>query len=304
MSVNERDSQAWLRHARRGEFEAAWRASDRILQRGSGVHDWTVPRHQQQIWNGSSLVGRRVLIRCYHGLGDTIQFIRYVPLVRALAREVTVWAQPALVPLLGSVAGIDRLLPLHDGTPEVEYDLDVEVMELAYVFRSTLQTIPRVIPYLFADPLALPGSSHPRVGLVWRAGEWDALRSIPFAMLTPLFRVREVTWYSLQHGPGAGEQHRDLHQLNTSGLLRTAQCMRAMDLVISTDSMSAHLAGALGVPVWTLLPSNPDWRWMEDRSDSPWYPGMRLFRQPRAESWKPVIEEIIAALGTEVLAPR
>ena len=303
MSVNERDSQAWLRHARRGDFEAAWRASDRILQRSGGVHDWTVPRHQQQVWDGSPLVDRRVLIRCYHGLGDTIQFIRYVPLVRALAREVTVWAQPALIPLLQSVSGIDRLLALHDGTPGVEYDVDVEVMELAYVFRSTLQTIPRSVPYLFADPVSLSGDRHPRVGLVWRAGQWNARRSIPFELLTPLFELQDMTCYSLQHEPAAGERHRNLHQLNTSGLLRTAQCIRAMDLLISTDSMSAHLAGALGVPVWTLLPSSADWRWMEDRSDSPWYPGMRLFRQNRA-GWDPVIEHVVAALETEFAVHR
>ena len=165
MSVNEQDSDAWLRHARRGDFDAAWRASDRILER-AGHHDWTIPRHQQQIWDGSPLAGQRVLIRCYHGLGDTIQFVRYVPLVRALAREVIVWAQPALVPLLRTVSGIGRLLPLRDGTPEVDYDVDVEVMELAHVFRTTLETIPSVVPYLFADAAVLPGRDTPRIGLV------------------------------------------------------------------------------------------------------------------------------------------
>ena len=302
MSVHEQDSDAWLRHARRGDFDAAWRASDRILQRG-GLLDWTIPRHQQQIWDGSPLAGRRVLIRCYHGLGDTIQFIRYVPLVRALAREVIVWAQPALVPLLRRVHGIDRLLPLHDGTPEVEYDVDVEVMELAHVFRTTLQTIPSVVPYLFADAAVLPGVDTPRIGLVWRGGGWDARRSIPFEQLTSVITVPGLSCCSLQHEPTARERHGRLHQLNTCGLLRMAACIRAMDLLISIDSMSAHLAGALGVPVWTLLSNDPDWRWMEDRLDSPWYPSMRLFRQPRAGSWEPVIDDVIAALQTEFAVP-
>lgn len=296
--LNERDRQIWLRHARRGHFEAAWCASDRILERSAGRRDWTLPRHQQQIWTGTPLTGRRVLIRCYHGLGDTIQFIRYVPFVRAIAREVIVWTQPALIPLLGTVPGIDRLLPLHDGTPEVGYDVDVEVMELAHVFRSTLQTIPSAVPYLFADPAGLPGDGSRRIGFAWRAGGWDSRRSVPFELLTSLVGLPGTISYSLQHEPGTGERHRALHQLETAGLLRTAQWMRALDLVISIDSMSAHLAGALGVPVWTLLPHDPDWRWMEDRSDSPWYPTMRLFRQPRAGSWQPVIDDVIAALET------
>jgi hypothetical protein len=298
-ALNESDARIWLRHARRGELEAAWRASDRILQRSAGHHDWTAPRHQQQIWTGAPLVGRRVLIRCYHGLGDTIQFIRYVPLVRAIACEVIVWAQPALIPLLRTATGIDQLLPLHDGVPEVEYDVDVEVMELAHVFRSTLQTIPAAVPYLLADPAALCESGTPRIGLAWRAGAWDARRSIPFELFTSMFEMPGISCCSLQHEPLAHERHERLHQLNTSGLLQTAQSMRALDLIITIDGMSAHLAGALGVPVWTLLSNDPDWRWMEDRSDSPWYPSMRLFRQRRAGSWEPVIDEVIGAVETE-----
>ena len=301
MTADEQDSQAWLHHARRGELEAAWQASDRILERSRSGRDHTIPRHQQQIWDGTPLAGRRVLVRCYHGLGDTIQFVRYLPLVGAIARELTVWAQPAVLPLLNGASGIDRLLPLHDGTPDVEYDVDVEIMELAHVFRSTVQTIPSAVPYLFAEPADLVGAGGPRaggdarVGLVWRAGDWDARRSIPFELLTPLFERKDMTGCSLQHQPAAAERHPRLHQLDTDGLLRTAQCMRAMDLVISCDSMSAHLAGALGVPVWTLLPADPDWRWMEGRSDSPWYPTMRLFRQHRG-GWRRVVDAVAAAL--------
>src|ERR1051325_8105906 len=126
-------SNMWMRYMRRGEFEEAWKFSDADLKSREGKPCWHLPRHFQYIWNGTSLKGKRVLVRCYHGLGDTIQFIRYMPLVKAIAAEVIVWAQQPLIPLLKTVQGIDRLLPLHDGTPEVEYDADVEIMELPHI---------------------------------------------------------------------------------------------------------------------------------------------------------------------------
>src|SRR3712207_6559067 len=143
-------------HMRRGEFEAAWALSDAVLRARAGVPCWHLPRHLQYIWDGTPLAGKRVLVRCYHGLGDTIQFIRYVPLVSAIAAEVIVWAQPALIPILRTVRGIGRLLPLHTGAPAVEYDLDVEVMELPHVFRTTLATLPAEVPYLHVEPVPLP----------------------------------------------------------------------------------------------------------------------------------------------------
>src|SRR3954471_4057827 len=120
----------WACHMPRGEFEPAWANSDGVLEWRRGLTSCHLPRHEQWIWDGTPLHGRRVLIRCYHGLGDTVQFIRYAPFVRVLAREVIVWAQPALIPLLRGMAGIDQLLPLHNGAPGVTYDVDVESMEL------------------------------------------------------------------------------------------------------------------------------------------------------------------------------
>jgi hypothetical protein len=295
-AVDQEDARAWLECARRGDLGTAWAFSDRILERRAGKQDWRAPRHLQQIWDGTALDGKRVLIRCYHGLGDTIQFIRYAPLVRAVAREVIVWAQPALMPLLATAAGIDRLLPLHDGTPDVDYDVDVEIMELAHVFRTTLSTIPAAVPYLHAEPLPLPAASLPRVGVFWRAGDWDTRRSIPFAIVERLFECSHVRWYLLQDSVKEDEQHWNASPLDTAGLMRTARIMTALDLVISIDSMPAHLAGALAVPVWTLLPSEADWRWMERRADSPWYPTMRLFRQPSPGRWDAVLEEVRAVL--------
>lgn len=293
--LNARDAREWLRLARRGDLEGAWLASDRITQRRRWRPDWWMPRHRQNVWDGTALAGQRVLVRCYQGLGDTIQFIRYAPLLKALARKVFVAAQPSLLPLLRSVPGIDRLLPLDESLPPVEYDVDVEVMELPYAFRTTLSTIPTDIPYLAALPLVLDGR-EPRVGIAWRVGDRDDRRSIAFSDIRMLLDDTHVAWYGLQLQYGVEEQHANLRQLDTNGLVRTARAISAMDLVISIDSMPAHLAGALGVPVWTLLPNEADWRWMEGRSDSPWYPTMRLFRQRTPGDWSPVIEDVRQAL--------
>jgi hypothetical protein len=231
------------------------------------------------VWDGRSLADQRVLIRCYHGLGDTIQFARFIPLVQRVAREVTVWAQPSLIPLLRTMPGAPALLPLHDGTPEVEYDVDVEIMELAYVFRVAPDTIPRDVPYFHVEPMFEPASEprRPAVGIVWRSGDWDSARDVPLRAFAELLALRGVTFYSLQRD--ARETHENLVVVNgVDDPLSTARLMRSMDLVISVDTMTAHLAGALGVPVWTILPRACDWRWMDGREDSPWYPTMRLFR--------------------------
>src|SRR5215203_5828143 len=142
----------WMAAMRRGDFARAWEISDGVLRerKASGGGGWDLPRHEQNIWNGASLVGKRVLIRCYHGLGDTIQFIRFAAPLRASAREVLVWAQPALLPLIATAAGVDRVLPLHDGTPDVAYDVDIEVMELPHALRVTQHAVPRGVPYLFS----------------------------------------------------------------------------------------------------------------------------------------------------------
>lgn len=290
----------WGYHMRRGEFEKAWQFSDAVLKQRAGTPCWHLPRHLQYIWNGTSLHGKRVLVRCYHGLGDTIQFIRYAPLLQQVASEVIVWAQSSLLPLLQTVAGIDRLLPLHDGTPGVAYDVDVEVMELPHIFRTTLQTIPCHIPYLQAEPLPLlKNNKRLSVGLVWRAGDWDPRRHLSFEQMLPLLAYKEVAFFILQANaaeagwlPGYGIHPGEL------SLAGCARALKGLDLLITIDSMPAHLAGALGVPVWTLLHADADWRWMEGRSDSPWYPTMRLFRQPEPGNWSAVIEEVQRALVT------
>src|ERR1041385_6076953 len=179
----------WIEVMRRGEFEAAWQISDRFLLTRRAGDQWRLPRWRQSVWDGSSLDGKRVLVRCYHGLGDTIHFIRYAALLKEIAAEVIVWVQPTLIPLLHGVRGIDRLLPLHDGAPDVEYDVDVELSELAHVFRTTLTSVPAEVPYLFVEPAEIVSDERLRVGLIWQSGDWDERRSVRFSQVR---RVREV----------------------------------------------------------------------------------------------------------------
>lgn len=160
----------WTEAMLRGDFEEAWRVSDALMPALRDQDQRVFPRHLQNIWDGSSVVGKRVLVRCYHGLGDTIQFIRYASLLKSVAREVVVWVQPSLIPLLRSAKGIDRMLPLHDGAPEVEYDVDVELNELPYVFRTTVESIPAEVPYLHVEPAPLTSANKIRVGLIWESG--------------------------------------------------------------------------------------------------------------------------------------
>src|SRR5690349_11221960 len=152
----------WFAAMLRGDFAAAWRISDSLLPRAREQDHVRMPRHEQNVWDGRSVAGKRVLVRCYHGLGDTIQFIRYAAL---------------LMPLLCGIEGIDRVLPLHDGVPDVEYDVDVELNELPFVFRTTVETIPAEVPYVHVEPAVLRPSNKLKVGLIWQSGEWDERRS-------------------------------------------------------------------------------------------------------------------------------
>jgi hypothetical protein len=296
--------EAWLACMLRGDYSAAWNVSDRVLGARGDAPTWHLPRHLQPVWKGAPLVDRRVLVRCYHGLGDTLQFIRYAPLVSTIAAELTVWAQPELLPLLATVTGIDRLLPLHDGSPVEDYDVDVELMELPHVFRTTLDSLPNAVPYIHVPPLSYQADGF-AVGIAWAAGDWDARRSVPYAMLEPLRNVPGVSLLVLQQGPQRAEWREGFGTLTSErDAYEQAQFMRSLDLVISVDSMPAHLAGALGVPVWTLLHHEPDWRWMSNGERTAWYPTMRLFRQPRPGEWESVLARVAIELAHAVRMAR
>jgi hypothetical protein len=185
--------------------------------------------------------------------------------------------------------------------PDVAYDVDVEVMELAHVVRATPETVGRPVPYLRAEPAPLPRDGRLAVGISWECGDWQReRRAIPFPLLAPLADVEGVRLHALQRGPSlaqAAAHPRFDCAAGSDDVLEAARVMRALDLVISPDSMPAHLAGALGVPVWTLVPHDADWRWMEERDDSPWYPTMRIFRQPSPGAWEPLIARVADELA-------
>lgn len=283
----------------RGDFAQAWSISDRVLRerlaREESCLHW--PRHLQFIWRGTSLRNRRVLVRCYHGLGDTIQFIRLLAQLHDHARHTIVWAQPALLELLQSASGIDVILPLHDGAPGCAYDVDIELMELLHYFRLTTQTIPKRVPYLLESlpRRRLEPLDALHVGLAWNSGTWNPDRSLDPDAGALLRSVCGVRWYSLQYQ--SPDPPVPAVSLVDADIAITAKRMLALDLVLSVDTYTAHLAGALALPVWTLLPYDCDWRWMSNGECSPWYPTMRLFRQPRPGDWPSVVRTVCHLLA-------
>jgi hypothetical protein len=297
------DDDPWLTAMRHGDCAAAWHISDAVLRarqtRREDCSRW--PRHLQYIWDGTPLEDRRVLVRCYHGLGDTLQFVRLLEPLRQRAREVTLWVQPSLLELLSTVRGIDRLLPLHDGTPQAEFDVDIELMEVAHALRIDLNSVAKRMPYIDVSGGATNAtrslSSLVNVGLAWRSGDWDAERSIPTSVLGSLARVCNVAFHSLQY-PLETPPFKS-GNLACKDIAQMAQAMTGLDLVITVDTMVAHLAGALALPTWILLADRPDWRWMEQRTDTPWYPTMRLFRK-QGRLWEAVLDEVCSELAAVV----
>ncbi|HEY7211330.1 MAG TPA: hypothetical protein VH477_13720 [Bryobacteraceae bacterium] len=279
----------WTCYMLSGRFENAWRESDSIFARGKP--------DPNRYWNGQSPADKRVLIRCLHGLGDTIQFIRYAPILRRMARSVAIEAQPNLRKLLAASELADFVFTW--GEREPEWDAQVEVIELPRMFRTTVDSIPNRIPYLRA-PRKRPGVGDgfglPRVGVVWSASSYNPARSIPPEQIASLFDTPGVDIFSLQTGPERLALAVPSLQNENADLLLTAGIVNELDLLITVDTMMAHLAGALGVPVWMLLPCQSDWRWMLKRSDSPWYPTMRLMRQPSPGDWPAVIQTARADL--------
>jgi hypothetical protein len=291
VSASSDTAAAWISAARRGDFAAAWAISDAVLAEHVAAGPcWSLPRHEQWVWDGRDLTDRSVLVRCYHGLGDTIQFARFLPVLARRARQVTVWAQPMLLPLLRTMPGL-CFLPLHDGPPPTGHEVDIEIMELAHALRITLATLPP--PARFAVAPAARLADEYSVGVVAASGDWDERRSVADQMLAAaLVDVPRVRLFSLQLGrplPG-------MPDASSPDILTLASRLLALDLVITPDTMMAHLAGALGRPTWTLLPREADWRWLEGRSDSPWYPSMRLFRQSLASDWRSVVQDVRGAL--------
>lgn len=267
------------------------------------------PPYSQPAWDGSNLNGRTILIHGEQGFGDAIQFIRYVPLIQQRGGRVIVGCRAPLLRLFSTLSGIDRLVASGGFIPE--FDVYAPLMSLPYLLGTTLETIPAQIPYLRAPQskilLKTPLRTHRKVGMAWAVGNKDrsllSKRSCELSHFLPLLGTPGIAFYSLQKGPRVAELEqlddpRLVQDLNTHlrNFADTAAVIKQLDLVITVDTAVAHLAGALGKPVWVLLPFAPDWRWMLGRDDSPWYPTMRLFRQERPNDWSRVFSHVAEAL--------
>ncbi len=288
---------------RAGDFARAWEITDRDLMAvcRSTAHKHEGPRHLQRIWRGESLHGQHVLVRCYHGLGDTIQFARFLPLLRKLAREITVWCQPSLLPLIARVEGVDRAMPLHDGTPEVDFDVDIEIMEIPHAIRAGRDQIEMRRSYLRAgrgDRLAEDDTFS--VGLVWDVGDWDRRRVVPAELLKRL-EGSHVRLFSLQQGP-ASRMAAEIGavDISTPDIELLAARLRVLDLCICPDTMMAHLSAALGRETWVMLHAECDWRWPASGNTTFWYPTVRLFHQHIAGDWSRVVADVRSALSEKV----
>lgn len=263
-------------------------------------------------WDGGALAGRTILLDAEQGFGDAIQFLRYAPLVAERGGSVIVRCAPELAGLFGNTAGVRAVVAADAPAPVV--DLRCPLPSLPLVFATDLENIPARVPYVGADAgqvatwkarLAERGAGC-RVGLVWASQSKHrtaAAKSISLAALAPLAAIPGVRFYSLQKGEAAREAQRPPAGLRIEDLSAelddfsaTAAVVANLDLVISVDTAVAHLAGAMGRPAWTLLKYAPDWRWLLGRDDCPWYPTMRLYRQPARNDW----EVVVAAVAREL----
>lgn len=281
----------WREHMRHGDFESAWRISDRALQTRPDFPPCC--GEAESTWRGEPLDGKRVLVRCCHGLGDTFQFIRYVPLLRRIASRVIVQTQAAVARVLEHMDGIDAMATRYEVVSTEDYDVAISLAELPHLFRTKLQTIPSRTPYLAIPPVSFSRTRNLRVGLIWEGSDWDQRRSVPVQLFAGFARITGVTLHILQRGRALLQRLPEFGiDTGNDDVYEAARIIAAIDLIITIDSMPAHLAGAIAVPTWVLLHSDCDWRWMQNRSDSPWYPSMRLFRQKKAGDWDPVIARV------------
>ena len=289
----------------RGDFERGWEEYEWRMQVMGPGRDFGVPQ-----WRGEPAVGRTLLVHAEQGFGDTLQFCRFAPLAAKRGLRVVLEVQKPLLRLLRGLPGVEQVVAQGDALPH--HDLHCPMMSLPLALHTTLDTMPARAPYLHADAdrvagwerrLAARGRRTPRVGVLWAGNSHEAKlrlalvdrrRSIPPAQLAPIFAVPGVQFVGLQKdGPSAPDGFPMIDLMNEmSDFADTAALVGTLDLVIAVDSAVAHLAGALGRPVWLMDRFDPCWRWLLGRSDSPWYPGLRIVRQPTPGDWEPVIARI------------
>ena len=289
----------------RGFFEYEWRwQRDGFVERQCA----------QPLWRGRDPAGRTLLVYTEQGAGDAIQFVRFVNVLAARGARVVLECQGSLVALFASVAGADEVIARGDPLPA--FDWHVPLLSLPLRLGTTLSGLPATVPYLRVPgersvPLPKPATAAAdalKVGVVWRGNPRqtnDRLRSLPVALIEPLLSEPDMVFYSLQveAAAGAWDAAKPSGLIDLSSLVHdyadTAALAQQLDLVLTVDTSVAHLAGALGRPVWLILPHAPDWRWLLGQERSPWYPTMRLFRQPAPGDWPGVIQAVGAALKAQ-----
>ena len=295
-----------------GDFPAGWREYEWRLQRPqNSPAAFGVPAHLPP-WDGTPIPGKTLLVLGEQGFGDSLQFIRYLPAVRAMGPRILLLCPKPLQPLFARFSAIDGFV--SSGAAGGECDCYGPLVSLPGLLHATVDTIPAAVPYLHPDPERLDGWSERlagdglAVGLVWEGKplhQNDPLRrrSCRLADLSPLAGIPGVRYYSLQKGTPAAQLDDSPFGMAITGLgdllhdfADTAAAMAHLDLIISIDTATAHLAGALGRRTWTLLPFAPDWRWSLEGDTTPWYPTMRLFRQTRPDHW----EEPVAAMAARL----
>jgi len=305
----------WLRM---GEFAKGWAEYEwRWKKRAVSTKPLLQP-----LWNGYPLAGRRILLITEQGLGDTIHFIRYARHLKGRGATVILECPDKLLKLLARTPGIDQMVP--QGQPHPDHDFHAPMLTLPGLMGTSLESIPADVPYVHPDPdlegrwrRELADVREFKVGINWQGNPkygGDRHRSIALANFAPLARIAGVRLYSLQKNEGY-EQLKDFTarfavtdlgpRLDEAAgaFMDTAAVMRNLDLFITSDTSVAHLAGALGVPVWVALSATPGWPWLVEREDSPWYPTMRLFRQEKLMEWGPVFERMAGELRRQVGAP-
>jgi tetratricopeptide (TPR) repeat protein len=284
-----------------GNFAEGWRGYEVRHER----KEHRPRQFAQRQWRGERLEGARILLHAEQGLGDSIQFLRYVPMVIAAGGRVILNVPATLRRLANALPGVDTVTV--DEEPLPEFAWQCPLLSLPLAFGTNLDSIPGKVPYLKAPDEALRAADALewsagalRVGLVWSGNPKcteDQMRSMRLADFDGLFGIEGVHFYSLQLGAAAGQLDAvrgaitDLRPA-IHDFADTAALVARLDLVITVDTSVAHLSGALGKPTWLLLPSAPDWRWLLEREDSPWYPTMRLFRQARFGDWATVAERV------------
>jgi Tfp pilus assembly protein PilF len=301
---------------------STWNLSWALLKQGRLLEGWrayevrwhmkqwqALRRFPRPLWDGGDLAGKRILLHTEQGFGDAIQMARFVPMVAARGGTVYLDCQPPLQPLFAGMRGVERVIASGERLPP--YDVQCPLMSLPGRLGITLQTILREVPYLAADPAKVErwrqrvanGSRDLKVGVAWSGRAYPAGRSIEPEMLAPLLGIKDVKFYGLNAPTEDPAIQTSLQSpnlielgLELTDFAETAALLMNLDLVITIDTAVAHLAGALGRPTWLLLRFAPDWRWMLERTDSGWYPTMKLFRQHVRNDWSVPINEAAAAL--------